>query len=111
MARFGNIWHNVAMAKKRTMNISLTPELAEMVERKVASGMYTSNSEVVREALRRYGEAEAEFMPGERERIIEKLREAEEDVKAGRVSPWEGSKPIFDAVLERLRREGKTIKP
>jgi len=34
------------------MNINLTPELETLVRRKVASGMYTSASEVVREALR-----------------------------------------------------------
>jgi antitoxin ParD1/3/4 len=35
-----------------TMDIDLTPELKEMVRRKVSSGLYTSPSEVVREALR-----------------------------------------------------------
>lgn len=34
------------------MNVNLTPELEELVRRKVASGMYNSASEVVREALR-----------------------------------------------------------
>ena len=34
------------------MNVSLTPELEEMVAEKVESGRYTSASEVIREALR-----------------------------------------------------------
>ncbi len=34
------------------MNVNLTPQLEEMVRNKVASGLYTSASEVVREALR-----------------------------------------------------------
>ena len=34
------------------MNISLTPELVRQVELRVESGLYTSASEVVREALR-----------------------------------------------------------
>lgn len=34
------------------LNVSLTPQLEELVRAKVASGMYTSASEVVREALR-----------------------------------------------------------
>ena len=34
------------------MNVSLTPELARQVEERVAAGLYTSASEVVREALR-----------------------------------------------------------
>ena len=34
------------------MNVSLTPELEQLVTEKVESGMYNSASEVVREALR-----------------------------------------------------------
>ena len=34
------------------MNISLTPELEEFINQKVAGGMYVTASEVVREALR-----------------------------------------------------------
>ncbi|MGO8758319.1 MAG: type II toxin-antitoxin system ParD family antitoxin [Terracidiphilus sp.] len=34
------------------MNVSLTPELDKFVAGKVESGLYTSASEVVREALR-----------------------------------------------------------
>ncbi len=91
------------------MNISLTPELAEFVEQKVASGMYTSNSEVVREALRRYGDAEPLLMPGELERIREKLREAEEDIAAGHYST-KTNKEVFNEVLARLKSEGVKIK-
>ena len=35
------------------MNVSLTPELEEMISQKVKSGMYNSASEVIREGLRR----------------------------------------------------------
>lgn len=34
------------------MNVSLTPELETLVQQKVQSGLYSSASEVVREALR-----------------------------------------------------------
>ena len=34
------------------MNVSLTPELEMMVQKKVQSGLYNNQSEVVREALR-----------------------------------------------------------
>jgi antitoxin ParD1/3/4 len=34
------------------MNVSLTPELEKLVERKVRSGRYQSASEVIREGLR-----------------------------------------------------------
>lgn len=35
-----------------TLNVSLTPQLEELVKAKVSSGMYNSASELVREALR-----------------------------------------------------------
>jgi len=35
-----------------TMNISLTPELMQLVQKKVASGRYNNASEFVREAIR-----------------------------------------------------------
>jgi antitoxin ParD1/3/4 len=38
------------------MNVSLTPELDRFVAQKVESGLYTSASEVVREALRLFEE-------------------------------------------------------
>lgn len=34
------------------MNVSLTPELEELINQKVSSGLYHSASEVIREALR-----------------------------------------------------------
>jgi antitoxin ParD1/3/4 len=34
------------------MNVSLTPELEKLVSQKVASGMYQTASEVMRDALR-----------------------------------------------------------
>ena len=34
------------------INVSLTPQLEDMIRKKVASGLYNSASEVVREALR-----------------------------------------------------------
>ena len=38
------------------MNVSVTPELYELVKRKVNSGLYGNASEVVRDALRRMDE-------------------------------------------------------
>ena len=40
------------MRQLTPMNVSLTPELEELVNEKVRSGLYQTASEVVREALR-----------------------------------------------------------
>lgn len=53
------------------MNVNLTPELEELVRRKVRSGLYNNQSEVVREALRLLAEQERL-----REAHLEKLRGA-----------------------------------
>lgn len=70
-----------------TMNVSLTPQLEELVRKRVDSGRYTSASEVVREALRLLDAYEAV-----RESSLAKLRLDIEagwkDVKEGRVSDF-----------------------
>lgn len=67
------------------MNVNLTPQLEEMVRRKVASGLYTSASEVVREALRLMDEQDQV-----RAARLEQLRS---DVRAGldsgEAQPWD----------------------
>jgi antitoxin ParD1/3/4 len=42
----------IGQSMEDKMNISITPELEKLVSFKVASGMYQSASEVIREALR-----------------------------------------------------------
>jgi antitoxin ParD1/3/4 len=53
------------------VNVNLTPELEELVQRKVASGLYNNQSEVVREALRLLAEQDRL-----REAHLERLRAA-----------------------------------
>jgi antitoxin ParD1/3/4 len=42
----------VGIAEDVLVNVSLTPELEQLIQERVRSGRYTSASEVVREALR-----------------------------------------------------------
>lgn len=57
------------------MNVNLTPQLEELVRSKVASGMYTSASEVVREALR---------LMDEQDRLrAAKLEQLRDDIRQG----------------------------
>lgn len=80
-----------------TMNVSLTPQLEELVRRKVDSGRYTSASEVVREALRLLDAYEAV-----RESSLAKLRV---DVEAGWKAVEEGRVSDFDP--EDVKRRGR----
>ena len=78
------------------MNVNLTPHLEEMVRQKVNSGLYTSASEVVREALR--------LMDEQDQLRAAKLAQLREDVRAGLDS---GPATAWDA--ENVKREGRAI--
>lgn len=66
------------------MNVNLTPKLEDMVKKKVASGLYNSASEVVREALR---------LMEEQDRVLAvKLEQLRQDIRdglnSGEPTPW-----------------------
>jgi antitoxin ParD1/3/4 len=77
-----------------TMNINLTPQLEELVRQKVASGHYSSASEVVREALR--------LMEREDQIQAAKLAQLRRDIQAGLDS---GSTGKLD--VEVIKRRGR----
>ena len=78
-----------------SMNVSLTPELEEIVAQRVNSGRYASASEVVREALR---------LLEERDRL-ERLRQ---DVRLGLEQLDQGGGRLFDnQAVKRIKRQGR----
>lgn len=46
------------MAVRKSRNVSLTPEMENLIDRKVASGLYRSASEVIQAGLRLLDERE-----------------------------------------------------
>ena len=83
------------------MNVNLTPQLEELVRSKVASGLYTSASEVVREALR---------LMDEQDRLREaKLAQLRSDVRQGLAS--ESSQPWDAEALKSKARARRTNGP
>lgn len=77
-----------------TMNVNLTPQLEDMVRRKVASGLYTSASEVVREALRLMEEQDR-VRAAKLERLRQDIREG---LNSGEPTPWDP---------EEIKQEGR----
>lgn len=76
------------------MNVNLTPQLEEMVRQKVDSGLYSSASEVVREALR---------LMDEQDRLrAARLEQLRQDVRAGLAS---GPAVAWDS--EQVKRDGR----
>ena len=83
------------------MNVSLIPQLEELIQQKVASGRYGNASEVVREALRLLEERDQE-----REAKLQALRAAiEEGENSGSAEPWEGAEAIIQKA--RARRDAR----
>lgn len=81
------------------MNVSLTSELEDYVKAKVATGMYNSVSEVMREALRLMEERDA--LQAAR---LEALRQ---DINKGLDSlEREGTKPLD---IEDIKAKGRTM--
>ena len=77
-----------------TMNVNLTPQLDAMIRHKVASGLYTSASEVVREALRLMEEQDRM-----RAAKLDQLRQDIRDgINSGEATPWNP---------EEIKREGR----
>jgi antitoxin ParD1/3/4 len=75
------------------VNVSLTPELERLVQKKVATGRYGSASEVVREALRLLEEREVA-------RAVE-LRALQQQVAVGILDLDHRRRRRFDAVATR----------
>jgi antitoxin ParD1/3/4 len=83
------------------MNVNLTPQLEEMVRRKVASGMYTSASEVVREALRLMEEQD-EMRAIRLERLRSDIRDGPD---SGNPEPWDAEAVKRQARVRRSPTE------
>ena len=70
------------------MNVHLTPKLESLVRQKVDNGLYTSASEVVREALRLL--EERDYIRQMRfEELRQAIREGKDDLDAGRTVEWD----------------------
>ena len=79
------------------MNVSLTPELEEVVALRVRSGRYGSASEAVREALR---------LLDERDRLRElRFRELKRDVAAGVIELDRGAATALD--VAKIKAAGR----
>lgn len=78
------------------MNISLTPELEQLVNDKVTSGMYQTASEVIREGLR---------LLNDRDQRLSSLRR---DIRAGFQAVERGGYTDFDA--SNIQELGKRVK-
>jgi antitoxin ParD1/3/4 len=84
-----------------TMNVSLPAELAEFVEREVASGDYSTASEVVRDGLRILRRERA--LHEERLAVLKReIQLGMDDIEAGRISDLS----VLDILAEVQKEDG-----
>ena len=84
------------MPVRVSLNVSLTPELEQFVESRVASGRYQTASEVIREGLRLLEEREQA-----RQAALDELRA---QLRRGIEQADRGELLDGDAVLEEIRQ-------
>ncbi len=91
------------------MNVSLTPELEQYVNKRVQSGLYHSASEVIREGLRLLKEKE-EVHQGKLEHLRRDLQIGIDQADSGQVSTFtrETLKEIKSKGRQRLAVERKS---
>ena len=79
------------------MNVSLTPELERLVQEKLASGLYNSASEVVRESLR---------LLQERDEIRKmRLEQLRQEIARGVAAAERGE--LLDLDIAAIKAEGR----
>jgi len=88
------------------MNVSLTAELEQLVNEKVASGMYHSASEVIREGLRLLKERD-ELRRVQMDEVRRDVTLGVEQVRAGRGKKYAGGAEVADGVKRRGRLRSK----
>ena len=81
------------------MHISLTDALEKMIKDKVASGMYSNASEVVREALRMMAKSE-ESQQQKLLELRELLQEGASQADAGNFSPYS-----MEEMLQEIKQD------
>ncbi len=82
------------------MNVSLTPELEQLVYDKVKTGMYQTASEVVREGLRLLRERDQHL-----ESLRRDVRDGFEAVEAGEFASYDASD--IDKLADRVKARGR----
>lgn len=85
-----------------TLNVSLTPELAGLIEDKVASGMYHSASEVVRDGLRLLKDQDDQ-REAKLENLRNELRKGVESLERGETTTYASGREL----TEKIQSEGR----
>lgn len=84
------------------MNVSLTPELENLVQEKVKSGNYNSASEVIREALRLLKEQD-QLREIRREEVRREVMKGVEQIKNGEFTTYNSAEEMAESIISRAK--------
>lgn len=87
------------------MNVTLTPELEKIVEKKIKTGRFNSVGEVVREGLYLL-DLEDDFQEMKRERLREELLKAKQQFENGQFITVNSAEQM-KAYLEDIKQRGR----
>jgi len=93
------------MRATRSLSITLPVEIADMVEAKVASGEYASESDVIAEGLRPMAAHDAAIEAWLRDEVVPTLQAIDAGIIKTR--PLEETRKRLHATLDRMVGEGK----
>jgi antitoxin ParD1/3/4 len=82
------------------MNVSLTKELEEMINKKVESGLYNSASEVIREGLRLLNEQD-QLRQIRIEELRRDVQKGIDQVRTGNYNTYNSGKELADEIINR----------
>jgi len=85
-----------------TMNISLTPELLQLVQNKVAGGMYNNASEFIREAIRNVDTNEKILYEFKLAKLKQTLQLGIHDAEQGNYADY-----ALDTLIEDMDHQGE----
>ena len=82
------------------MNITLTPELENLINEKVKSGKYDSPGEVIREGLRLLKEQD-ELKRIRMEELRREVQKGIDDMREGRFTTYNSTEELADEIIRR----------
>ncbi len=85
------------------MNVSLTPELENLVQEKVKSGNYNSASEVIREALRLLKEQD-QLREIRREEVRREVMKGVEQIRNGEFTTYNSAEEMAESIISQAKK-------
>jgi len=86
------------------MNITLTPELEKLIQKKVESGKYNSPSEVVRDALNLLREQD-QLRELRRKEVRREVMKGVEQIRNGEFTTYNSAEELAESIISQAKKE------